>query len=233
MYFNEFRLNVEELRALFFVRNRKLACYSIKDKEEVEMYGRLKELGLIDIGPWPFNDPDKDITNAVIITRECEEYLDYLTKQVRDVEEGWEDLIWDRIQLLLENEYLTDLPSLLLYALAREMEVVHLMTGQIFNLVGEGPAKIGVVRTGELSLRLDDKDLGNLSVNEFVGVLPLIVLEKNKISIFSNTEASILVGSQDKLNEMMFDNQQLALNMYRWARDQQDRWQNLTKEMVS
>jgi len=157
-----------------------------------------------------------------------------LTKQVRDVKDGWEDLIWDRIQVLLKNEYLADLPSSLLYSLAREMELIHLMTGQTFDLVGEdGLAKIGLVRTGELSLRVDDKELGNLSVNEFIGVLPLIVLERNKIRIFSTSEGSILVGSQDKMNEMMFDNQELALIMYRWAREQQDRWQDITKEMVS
>jgi len=157
-----------------------------------------------------------------------------LTKQVRDVEDGWEDLIWDRIQVLLKNEYLADLPSSLLYSIARETELVHLMTGQAFDLVGEdGFAKIGLVRTGEFSLRVDDKELGKLSVNEFVGILPLIILEKNKIRIFSTSEGSILVGSQDKMNEMMFDSQELALTMYRWARDQQDRWQDVTKEMVS
>jgi len=111
---------------------------------------------------------------------------------------------------------------------------VPLMTGQAFDLVGEvGLAKIGLVRTGELSLRVDDKELGKLSVNEFVGVLPLIILEKNKIRIFSASEGSILVGSQDKMNEMMFDNQELALTIYRWAREQQDKWQDVTKEMVS
>jgi AAA family ATP:ADP antiporter len=157
-----------------------------------------------------------------------------LTKQVRDCEEGLENLIWDRMRLLMGNKYLKGLSSKLIYNIAKEMELVHLMPEQSFDLVGDdGMAKIGLLRTGELNLRVDDKELGNIPVNDLVGVPPLIILKKNKIKIFSPAETSMLIGSQSLIDDMMFDNEDLALAMYNWAGDQEKRWQIITKEMVS
>ncbi|MFC2113640.1 hypothetical protein ACFLTA_10265 [Bacteroidota bacterium] len=169
-----------------------------------------------------------------VLSRISTEQKNRLTKQVRDVEEGWENLIWDRIRTLMNNEYLKELPSQLIYRMAREMELVHLMPDQSYDLIGDdGTAISGIVRTGEISLRVNENELGNLSVNEFFGIPPLIVLEKNTIKIFSRSEASILVGKQAMIDEMMFDFEDLAIAMYRWAGDQENRWQSITKEMVS
>lgn len=157
-----------------------------------------------------------------------------LTKQVRDVEEGWENLIWDRIHLLIGNEHLKGIPTRLLYILAQEMELVHLMPEQTLDLIDEsGTAKAGMVRTGDLVLRAGDKDLGNLVAYELIGVPPLVVLGKNRIKLYTQAEASILVGSQALLDELMFDNDDLARAIYSWAGDQENNWQDITKEMVS
>ncbi len=169
-----------------------------------------------------------------VLARISPDHKNRLIKQVRDVEEGWENLIWDRIHLLIDNRYLKGLPSKLLYNIARQMELVHLMPEQTFDLVrDDGTAKIGLVRTGELNLRVADEELGNFPVKEIIAVPPLIVLEKNKIKISSPLEASILIGSQGMIDEMMFDNEDLAIAMYKWAGDQGIRWQNVIKEMVS
>ncbi|MCK4749175.1 MAG: hypothetical protein KAT15_19115, partial [Bacteroidales bacterium] len=157
-----------------------------------------------------------------------------LTKQVRDVREGWENLIWNRIHILLKNEYLTNLPSYLIYEMAKDMELVHLMPDQDFDLVGEdGQAKLALAKSGELILRVNKKELGTLAVNEFVGILPFLVLEKDTIRLFSTGNLSMLTTSQRRVDEMMFDHEELALSLYRWTREQESRWENLTKEMVS
>ncbi len=157
-----------------------------------------------------------------------------LIKQVRDVDEGWENLLWDRIHILMRNEYLAGLPSTLLYQMAREMELVHLMPDQAFDLAGEaGEAKVAISRSGELVLRVKKMELGSIKTNELAGILPFMVLEKDSIQIFSATAASLLTVSQRMVDEMMFDHEELALSMYRWAREQESRWESLTKEMIS
>ena len=98
-----------------------------------------------------------------VVERLSTEQKNRLTKQVRDVEDGWENLVWDRIHLLLGNKYLKGLSTRLLYRIALGMELVHLMPEQSFDLVGEnGRAKAGILRSGRLNLLVDDNELGSL-----------------------------------------------------------------------
>ncbi len=157
-----------------------------------------------------------------------------LTKQIRDVEDGWKNLIWDRIEVLQRNAYFAGLPSGLKYELARGMELVHILPGQTFELSGEdGQGKMGVLISGELTLKAGGKDLGKIGADELIGILPMIIVEKEKVEVFSNAEASLLLENQTRIDDIMFDHEELVLSMYQWARDQEDRWLEVTKEMVS
>jgi hypothetical protein len=92
---------------------------------------------------------------------------------------------------------------------------------------------MGVVISGELTLKVAGKEIGNLGKDELLGILPMIIIEKEPIQVFSSSESSLLIQSQAFVDELMFDNEELALAMYRWARDQESRWLIVTKEMVS
>jgi hypothetical protein len=157
-----------------------------------------------------------------------------LTKQVRDAEEGWGNLIWDRMIDISRNKYLGKLPSTVLYRIAREMELVHLMPEQSMDLIQEdGGAKVGLVRTGELKLRVDDRETVTLAPNDLSGILPFTVHEKNTIKIHTAAEASLLLCSQELIDEMMFDHEDLALAIYDWVREKKGGWDGEQKEMVS
>ncbi len=169
-----------------------------------------------------------------ILTRLPQDSRNRLTKQIRDAEDGWENLIWDRIQVLLRNAYLAELPTNLLYLMAKEMEPIQLMPEQVYDLSEEGAeTKVGLVRKGKVELRMAEKELGSFSADDFIGILPFLVIEKNQVQIYSPAETTILIAGQFAIDEMMFDHQELALAMYRWAREQEDKWKSITKEMVS
>lgn len=157
-----------------------------------------------------------------------------LLKQVRDAREGMETGIWDRIGVIRGNKYLAPLPSIIQYRLARGMEPLDLLPDQPFDLVGEnGEALVVLVRSGKLSLRVSGTGLGNLSPNDLAGIPPLAVLERDTFRIQAGGEASVLICRQTLIDEMMFDQEELALAMYSWAKEMENNWQEMFKEMVS
>jgi hypothetical protein len=169
-----------------------------------------------------------------VIRRLPQEMQARLIKQVQDVKEGRGDMIWDRFKFLYENEYLDGLPSPVLYELTLEMEPVHLGADQAYDLAGKGiEAKMGIVRSGEITLVAGDQELGNLASNEIAGIPSMMVTEKSTLKVASPSGASLLVAVQDRIDELMFDHEELAQAMYRWVGEQQNKWKNLSEEMVS
>jgi hypothetical protein len=82
-------------------------------------------------------------------------------------------------------------------------------------------------------LRVSGRDLGNIGTGEIAGVPPLQILERDKILLRSPAEATLLVIAQDIIDELMFDFEELAIAMYKWAGQQESRWQEVANEMVS
>ncbi len=169
-----------------------------------------------------------------VLSRLPSENRNRMTRQIRDAEEGLENLIWNRIQVLLRNGHLSGLPSKVLYMLAKEMELVKLMPEKTFDLAGKDrESRIGLVRSGRLTLRMEGKELGDLNTDDLVGVLPFMVIGGNTVQLYSPGESSLLIARQSAFDEMMFDHEELALALYRWVREQEERWKGLGKEMVS
>jgi AAA family ATP:ADP antiporter len=157
-----------------------------------------------------------------------------LARQVEDAGEGRGDLVWDRIQVLFRNEYLAGLPFAVLCRLAVVMKQGDLDPGREIELSGDGmKARIGLVRSGEVTLFLGEQELGNLIPCEIAGMLTLMDTEKHTIRLISAEGASLLLSERDQVTGLMFDHEELALVLYRWAGELESRWQVLNKEMVS
>jgi hypothetical protein len=64
-------------------------------------------------------------------------------------------------------------------------------------------------------------------------MLTLMDTEKHTMRLNSAAGASLLLAERDQVTGLMFDHEELALVLYRWAGELEGRWQALTKEMVS
>jgi hypothetical protein len=157
-----------------------------------------------------------------------------ITKQVRDAHENMQDLLWERMLAIRKNEYLANLPSGVLYELASEMGRVYLKPSDTFVLRGEGPeSKIGILMSGEASLRIDGRGITDLFDSALAGVLPMMVTGRNVVTLSARTETHLLVTDLSTFEELMFDNEELALSIYRWTNELEKLITAVEKEMVS
>jgi hypothetical protein len=157
-----------------------------------------------------------------------------LERSLKEAERGGENLIWQKIQILLINEYLSTLPSKVLYKMALKMDLLQLEEGQSMDLAGrEGRTVLGLIKSGELVLKTQDRDLGKAGSGELIGILPLALRGKEFYQVLSTGETWILAGDRQALDEFIFDHEELAMALYRWARDQESSWAEVFKEMVS
>jgi len=174
---------------------------------------------------------DPDILDGVL-NRLPAEKKNHLRKIARADEEGV--LMWNKIEFVKQASWFTDLPSTLQYRIAIHMELTRLEEGGEIQITGKADGTgLAMMLTGDVSLSLNEKELGTMSAHDLTGILPFMVAEQDSIQIRANASSILYTMTQGFLDELIFDYEEMAMVMYRWARDKQNQVGKLTREMVS
>jgi hypothetical protein len=157
-----------------------------------------------------------------------------LKKSLRSLSEGEEALIWNRVEFIKNNPLFADLPSILQYRIAGKMARIRLEDGQEVKINGAtGGTGLVMVRSGEMLTMLNNKEIGKLSPQDLFGILPFMIAEKDLLLVKAKTASELYAITQENLDELIFDYEEMAMVMYRWAKDQQNQMGKLTRAMVS
>ena len=169
-----------------------------------------------------------------VMRRLSPEKRNRLAVQVREEAEGKQNLIWDRMQVMFRNPYLADLPFRVIYRLAMAMEPAELNAGGSLSLAGaDGEPKILLLRSGRIALYSGEEEMGELVPFEMAGTLVMSVKGGDTLRVQSAEPASLLLAERRKIASVMFDHEELALSLYRWAGEQESRMNSTNSEMVS
>ena len=158
----------------------------------------------------------------------------HLMQIVREAGEGQEVMIWDRMKYIKTNPYFAGLPSILQYRLAVRMDVIELEAENGIMISGiPGETGLVMIKKGNLSMTMNEQEIGELSENDMTGILPFMATEKDSFYLRAKGSSILYTIKQELLDELIFDYEEMALALYRWAKDQQNQEGKLTRGMVS
>ncbi len=159
---------------------------------------------------------------------------DRLMKIAMGTGEEREDMIWHRIAFVKKNPWFAGLPPVLHYRIATKLAKRDVARGEKVQIAGQdGGTGLAMVKQGDVRLRLNDKEFARLTDNDMTGMLPFMVAEKDTIFIDADRASLLYILTQEQLDELIFDYEELAQAMYRWAKEQQNRTGKLTRAAAS
>ena len=174
---------------------------------------------------------DRDLLLKVLV-RLPSERKGYLLKMIRANTDGQQALIWNKVEFIQKNPLFEKLHSSVQYQIAERMDRVMLEEGGEIRITGmAGGTGLAVVRSGDLILMQNSRELGQLSPHDITGILPFMIAEKDSILI--RAKGPSILYTMESLDELIFDYEEMAMVMYRWAKDQQNQLGKLTRAMVS
>ncbi len=157
-----------------------------------------------------------------------------LREVLRSLSEGQASLIWDKLKFIKDNSLFAGLSSVLQYRIAGQMTLTQLRGGEEMPISGRtGGTGLVLVRSGDLVPVLNKKEIGKLASQDLFGILPFMIAEKDALNVTAREDSMLFAMTQESLDELIFDYEDMALVMYRWAKDQQNRMGKLTRSMVS
>ena len=169
-----------------------------------------------------------------VLDRLPAEKKSHLRKIITARSEQQEVLIWDKVGFVKQNPLFEGLPTILQYEVALRMERSDLKEGQDICISGNtDDSGFALVRDGNVSVMLNNKEIGQLSSDDLTGILPFMITEKDSLQIKAIGDSILYVMSQESLDELIFDYEEMAMVMYRWTKDQQEKKSKQTKAMVS
>ena len=173
-------------------------------------------------------------TLEAVLDRLPADKKNHLQKIVRAKGEEQGVLIWNKIEFVKQISWFSDLPSPLQHRIATQMKQTRLEAGGEIQITGKaGGIGLAMMLTGDVNLSLREKELGTMSAHDLTGILPFMVAEQDSIQIQANANSILYTMTQGSLDELIFDYEEMAMVMYRWASDKQNQVGKLIREMVS
>jgi len=169
-----------------------------------------------------------------LLARVHPERKNHLRRIIKAKHDGKDVLVWDKILSVKQNSWFHNLPALLHYRIAEHMERIELTAGKECQVTGAaGETGLAILVGGEAGISLGEDDLGKLSPGEMTGIFPFMISQKDFIRILVHRDSILYTMKQEDLDELIFDYEDIALVMYRWAEDQQTRMKKPKQGMVS
>ena len=169
-----------------------------------------------------------------VLDRLPAEKKNHLQKAIRAAGEGQADLVWNRIEFVKQIPWFADISSLLHYRIAGHTERSILNEGEAIRVSAEAEGTgLAMMHSGDVSLTLNERELGRLAAFGMSGILPFMVDQKDLLQVKAHSDSILYTMTQSSVDELIFDHEEIALAMYRWAGDQRNQAGALTMEMVS
>jgi len=169
-----------------------------------------------------------------VLDRLPAEKKNHLMRIVNEAGGGREVMIWDRMKYIKVNPYFAGLTSIQQYRLAGKMEVIELEAENGIMISGiPGETGLVMIQKGSLSMTMNEQEVGELSENDMTGILPFMATEKDSFHLRAKGPSVLYTIKQELLDELIFDYEEMALALYRWAKEHQNQEGKLSREMVS